>query len=789
MLVSMNWIQDFVDLDGQNIENLIHRFTLSTAEVEDIIHKGKDTFGVIVAEIVSIEDHPDSKKLHLLKINTGSEIKNCVCGAPNVRVGMKVAFAQVGGSVCGNAIGKAKIAGFESEGMCCSEAELGISDDHSGLMEIFDDVQLGTDIKSIYAIDDIIFEVDNKSLTNRPDLWGHYGIAREFAALVGAPLKTPDMVDVTKYNDLPALSISVAEPDLCYRYCGIRVENVTVKVSPVNMRIRLYYCGMRGINLLADLTNYIMLELGQPMHAFDADVVKNIVVRKFEDNFTFKTLDGTDRNITSDMLMICNNDTPVGIAGVMGGFDSEITDNTTNLTLESANFNGVSIRKTSTALALRTDASMRYEKMLDPEVCEMATKRFLHLLMQSDPGVKVVSSLTDIYVKKYDIITLKFNMSYVDRYTGIEISEDKVADTLVSLGFAVEHTSGEFTVTVPSWRATKDVTIKADIIEEITRIYGYDNFEIKTTKSPLYPVNMSVEKRNDYTAKDILVQRFNFHEVHSYIWPNTKKCKDLGIEIEPNVSILNSIDTAGSVLRNSMIPTLLCMTAENKSYANEFGIFEIGKIINGLDSDGMCDERKILGMVKYSKVMDEKTLFYDVKNIITELILNLKGKEPVFTRVSETAHKWQHPKNTVNITVDGVSVGYFAVLHPTNLAKLDKKSAVIFAEIDMDILEPMSADGVTYDEPSKYPGIDFDLSITMGEGTLYGDIVDACYGIGSELLKSVKLYDQYRTETENTLTVRLNFTSSERTLSMEEVQKEVNAILEVIESKGMKLKQ
>ncbi len=789
MLVSMNWIQDFVDLDGQNIENLIHRFTLSTAEVEDIIHKGKDTFGVIVAEIVSIEDHPDSKKLHLLKINTGSEIKNCVCGAPNVRVGMKVAFAQVGGSVCGNAIGKAKIAGFESEGMCCSEAELGISDDHSGLMEIFDDVQLGTDIKSIYAIDDIIFEVDNKSLTNRPDLWGHYGIAREFAALVGAPLKTPDMVDVTKYNDLPALSISVAEPDLCYRYCGIRVENVTVKVSPVNMRIRLYYCGMRGINLLADLTNYIMLELGQPMHAFDADVVKNIVVRKFEDNFTFKTLDGTDRNIASDMLMICNNDTPVGIAGVMGGFDSEITDNTTNLTLESANFNGVSIRKTSTALALRTDASMRYEKMLDPEVCEMATKRFLHLLMQSDPSVKVVSSLTDIYVKKYDIITLKFNMSYVDRYTGIEISEDKVADTLVSLGFAVEHKSGEFTVTVPSWRATKDVTIKADIIEEITRIYGYDNFEIKTTKSPLYPVNMSVEKRNDYTAKDILVQRFNFHEVHSYIWPNTKKCKDLGIEIEPNVSILNSIDTAGSVLRNSMIPTLLCMTAENKSYANEFGIFEIGKIINGLDSDGMCDERKILGMVKYSKVMDEKTLFYDVKNIITELILNLKGKEPVFTRVSETAHKWQHPKNTVNITVDGVSVGYFAVLHPTNLAKLDKKSAVIFAEIDMDILEPMSADGVTYDEPSKYPGIDFDLSITMGEGTLYGDIVDTCYGIGSELLKSVKLYDQYRTETENTLTVRLNFTSSERTLSMEEVQKEVNAILEVIESKGMKLKQ
>lgn len=789
MLVSMNWIQDFVDLSGQNIEDLIHRFTLSTAEVEDIFHMGANTEGVIVAQIASVEDHPESKKLHLLKIDTGSEVKDCVCGAPNVRVGMKVAFAQVGGQVNGNAIGKAKIAGFESEGMCCSEAELGISDDHSGLMEIFDDAPLGTDIKNLYAIDDIVFEVDNKSLTNRPDLWGHYGIAREFAALVGRPLKTPGMVDVSKYDDLPALSISVAEPDLCYRYCGIRVENVTAKVSPVNMRIRLYYCGMRGINLLADLTNYIMLELGQPMHAFDADIVKNIVVRKFDKDFTFKTLDETDRTITPEMLMICNNDTPVGIAGVMGGFDSEITGETTSLTLESANFNGVSIRKTSTALALRTDASMRYEKMLDPEVCLMATKRFLHLLMECDPGVKVVSSLTDIYVKKYDTITLNFNMAYVDRYTGIEISEEKVADTLVSLGFAVEHNNGEFTVTVPSWRATKDVTIKADIIEEITRIYGYDNFEIKTTKSPLYPVNMSVEKRNDYTAKDILVQRFNYHEVHSYIWPNTKKCKDLGIEIEPNVSILNSIDTAGSVLRNSMIPTLLCMVNENKGYANDFGIFEIGKVINGLDTEGMCDERKILGMVKYSKVMAEKELFYDFKNTITELILNLKSKEPKFVRANETAHAWQHPKNTIKIVVDGVEVGYFAVLHPTNLAKLDKKAAVVFAEIDMDILEPIGAAGVIYDEPSKYPGIDFDLSITMGEGSLYGDIVDACYSTGSALLKSVKLYDQYRTETENTLTVRLNFTSSERTLSMEEVQKEINDMLAAIEAKGMKLKQ
>ena len=292
MFLSMNWIGDFVDLNGLDKKALIRNFTLSTAEVEDIIEKGSDTYGVIVAKIVSVENHPNSKKLHLLKVDTGSGIVDIVCGAPNVREGMKVALATDGGAVQGHKISVATVGGYTSYGMCCSEAELGISDDNSGIWEITDELPLGTDIKEAYDIDDIIFEVDNKSLTNRPDLWSHYGMAREFATITGRALLPVPTHDVSVYDSLPGVEIDVKATDLVWRYSAIKVENITRKVSPVNMRIRLYYCGSRAINFLADLTNYVMMEVGQPMHAFDNRKVDKIEVQTFPLGMEFTTLDG-----------------------------------------------------------------------------------------------------------------------------------------------------------------------------------------------------------------------------------------------------------------------------------------------------------------------------------------------------------------------------------------------------------------------------------------------------------------------------------------------------------------
>ena len=319
MLISMNWISDFVDLTGLDKMALIRQFSLSTAEVEnEIFHKGADLSGVVAAQIVSVENHPESHKLHLLKVDAGDgQLTDVVCGAPNVQLGMKTAFAKVGAQLGDITISPRKLAGYTSYGMCCSEKEIGISDDNSGIMVIPEDVPCGTDLKALYPIDDIIFEVDNKSLTNRPDLWGHYGMAREFSTLSGRPLKALPVADLAAYNNLPAIDMKIEDP-LCQRYSCLRVENINRHVSPMAMRIRLNYCGMRDINFLADLTNYLMLEMGQPMHAFDSRKVEKIRIRRFPESFPFQTLDKVERTIDPNTLMICNGDKPVAIAGIMG---------------------------------------------------------------------------------------------------------------------------------------------------------------------------------------------------------------------------------------------------------------------------------------------------------------------------------------------------------------------------------------------------------------------------------------------------------------------------------------
>ena len=346
MFVSMNWIQEYVDLSGENIESLIKRFTLSTAEVEDIIYKGKEVQGIIIAEIKSVENHPNSKKLHLLKVDTGSGIVDCVCGAPNVEVGQRVAFAPVGSHVVGMEITEATVAGYVSQGMCCGEDELGISDDHTGLMVIDSDAPLGTDIKSIYAIDDIIFEVDNKSLTNRPDLWGHYGIAREFAVIANKPLLPLSLTEPV-YSGSEKIDVEIKRPDIAWRYTCVGFKNITRKLSPTNWRIRLFYCGMRAISLLVDITNLIMLEMGQPTHAFDGTGIKSIAIGTEDKEYKFKTLDEVERTIDKDTLMIYTNGKPSAIAGIMGGLESEIEGESNSVVLECACFDGVSIRKTS----------------------------------------------------------------------------------------------------------------------------------------------------------------------------------------------------------------------------------------------------------------------------------------------------------------------------------------------------------------------------------------------------------------------------------------------------------
>ncbi|MBO4878097.1 MAG: phenylalanine--tRNA ligase subunit beta [Ruminococcus sp.] len=781
MFLSMNWISDFVDLSGLDKLKLIQQFSLSTAEVEnEIFMKGEQISGIVCAEILSVEPHPESQKLHLLKVDCGKgEPVDVVCGAPNVRVGMKTAFAPLGAQIGDITIAPRKLAGYTSNGMCCSEAEIGISDDNSGIMEITDDIANGTELKSVYEIDDIVFEVDNKSLTNRPDLWGHYGIAREFAALCGRPLKAIDTADLTQYSGLPSVDMKIEDP-LCYRYACIQVENVTRRVSPVNMRIRLFYCGMRAINFLADITNYIMLEMGQPMHAFDSRKVEKIRIKRFDKPFVFRTLDGEDRNIDENTLMICNGDTPVAIAGIMGGLDSEIVDDTTTLTLESATFDPVSIRKSTVRLSHRTEASQRYEKSLDPEMVVTAVGRFLCLMNESDPGTKIVSSLTDEYAYHYPEISFGFDKKYVDRYTGIEIDNATIVKTLTSLGFGVENTGDDFTVSIPSWRATKDVTIKADIIEEITRIYGYDNFDVHTAESPLYPVRISAEKNVEEQIKDLLVKRFSLHEVHSYVWPYYDEFKALGIEAEDNIRLIS----APMAIRKNIAPTQFCQIKLNSAYAPDFGIFEIGRVVDGLKEDGLCNEKKILSVTLFSRTDSTEKLYLRLRDIIAVLADDIKH-QPVSFETAAPSHSWQHPRNLNAVVCGGKKIGEIGLPYPSIAAKIDKKAAIVYAEIEVAEFTAVEALGISYEEPSKYPEIEVDLTFRT---SVFAPLAEAVKNANSALVRKVSQADIYDDESGRAITMRLVFADNTKTLTREEVTEVTDKIIAELSAKGIALK-
>ncbi|HPG64287.1 MAG TPA: phenylalanine--tRNA ligase subunit beta [Saccharofermentans sp.] len=786
MLLSMNWISDFVDLTGLDRMQLISRFSLSTAEVEnEIFEMGKELSGVVVGQILSVENHPSSKKLHLLKVDCGrAEPVDIVCGAPNVRVGMKTALATLGANVDGIVIEPRDLAGCTSYGMCCSEKEIGISAENNGIMDILEDVANGTDIKELYDIDDIIFEVDNKSLTNRPDLWCHYGIAREFAALAERELKLPEVTDLSVYNNLPAIDMKIEDP-LCQRYSCLRFENIKVNVSPVNMRIRLFYCGMRSINLLADLTNYLMLELGQPMHAFDSRKVESIRIRRFDKPFVFRTLDGIDRNIDENTLMVCNGDKPVAIAGIMGGYDSEIVDDTHTLSLESATFNSVSIRKSTVRLSHRTDASIRYEKSLDPELTVYAIARFVKLLKEIDPGIEIVSSLTDEYAYKYETVVLDFNKQYVDRYTGIEIDNEAIIKTLSSLGFKVTNNGDDFSVVVPSWRATKDVTIKADIIEEITRIYGYDNFDIHTAYAPMYPLRHSIEKIDEDKIKDILVKKYSLHEIQSYIWAYSDEYKALGMDVEDNIKLINSTNPNIETIRRSIVPTQLCQMKYNTSYSSEFGLFETGRVVLGLDENNLCVEKKKLCITLFSKIKDTETLFFELRNVLCVLADDIKHTQLAFKSV-EAQHSYQHIKNNFEVVAGDVVLGQIGVVHPSVCKKIDKKASIVYAEIDISDFANIINNSISYEETSKFPGIEIDLTFISDS---FLPISKAISMDTSGLVSKVSVVGTYSDDSGKSITVRILFAHKERTLTSAEVKEVVDVIVNELDSEGVSLKQ
>ncbi len=790
MFISVNWIKDFVNLDGVDVDKLIYNFTMSTAEVEQIIKYGYDTCGVVVGQIVDVQNVENSDKLHKVLVDIGDKKVVSICGAKNARVGLKVAFAPVGSRVKGLTVEETKLNSLDSFGICLSEKELGFSDDHSGLMELDEGLKIGQNIKEIIPLEDTIFEIDNKSLTNRPDLWSHYGMAREIAAITKRELKNLDVDDLELYNSLPQFDIKVSNSEECYRYSGIVVENITKKVSPYVMKMRLYYAGIRSINLLADLTNYVMLEIGQPLHAFDKRFIQNVEVSSLREDSSFTTLDGVERNLPKGTLMIRNGSTPVAIAGIMGGLNSEIKDDTTSVFLESASFDSTLIRKSAISIGLRTDAAARYEKTLDPEFVKLASGRFVKLLKDIDNGAKVVSKYSDVYLKKYPKITIDITKEYFDRYIGIDIKIEKIVETLKFLKFDVEQNGNNLKVSVPSFRATKDISLKADLVEEVARIYGYDNIMPKPSLFEAVPQNLDDSHVLEYDAKRILAEKFGADEIHSYVWYNNEKNKMLGINVEDNIKVVNSINKGDDTLRAYMAPTLLYAADNNLRYFSSCKLFEVGRTFSYNFDGKEAKESKILGICLASLKSNYEELMLEAKNMIDSVLKIEKNLEVEYVLNNNNInYSWINKVNTYIIKIEGKDIGYLSLVHPKVAENINKKANIVVVELNLDIINEVATKNIKFSESTKYQTVNLDITAIVDQKTQFVDIKNVIKEAKTKYLLGYELVDIYENAEKlfgkKSVTLRFSIGSYEKTLSKEEIDFDLNALIENFEKANM----
>jgi len=782
MRISINWINDYVDLSGIEPDELVKRFNLSTAEIEKVEYMGKNIQNVVFGKVLKVENHPESDHLHILEVDVGDEKLQIVCGAPNVREGMVTAVCKVGGSVIAGKIKPTKLAGVESNGMCCAETELGLGSDDEGIMDIFDDVTIGQNIKEVWPIDDIVLEIDNKSLTNRPDLWGHYGIAREFATIFDRPLKKMPVKDLSAYDNLPKVSVDI-ETENCFRYSSITVDNITAKKSPREMAIRLCYAGMRDINLLADLTNYVMLDVGLPMHAFDNKVVSGINVLESDGETVMLTLEGEEHKMQKGAVLICDgNKEPVAIAGVKGGLKSGISDDTNSVLFEAAVFDCESIRKTARGIGLITDSSQRYEKSLDPELTPVALGRILQLLTEIDNGVKVSSSFSDCYKKKYDTITIDLDPSFIGKIAGADISKEFIVKTLKSMEFGIEENGEMLKVTVPSFRATKDVSIKEDLVEEVARIYGYDNIKPMPLAFDVAPQKILKAVEYEYDTKLMLASKYGANEIHSYLWNYEDFNKLHKIDTKSYVSLLDSSNAGQSGIRSELIPTLLRAIDENKNSYEDIKVFEIGRVCTGLDSENLCIEHKNLAVIFASQKKSEFELFTQLKTAIVDIAKNLMGVDVALDK-GETV-PYLHPVNSFRIKSRTADYGYVGVLHPEVKKSIDKRFNVVALEIDFEKLANTVAYARKIKSVSKYQSVQVDYNLLVPETMIYEELQKALYKFKSKIMVGYSLVDIYENKAtlgdKKSVTLRFDLCSNDHTLSGEEIEKFRNDFVEYI---------
>ncbi len=777
MYISTNSLKKYIK-NSNNIDwnKVWQDFTIRSAEIDGIEEKGKDIQNVVVAKIEKIKKHQDNENYNILELNIGSGSIVVVSTAKNLYEGMLVPCALENGSLKGlTKVSKVELVGVLSEGVLASERELGISDKHEGVMDLPKSYEIGVDIKKYIPIDDLIIEIDNKSLTNRPDMWGYYGIAREVSAITGNELLELELTH-EGYGE-KKLNITIEDKQNCNRYSGLEISNITEKEANIEMKTMLYYCGMRSISLLVDLTNYLMLELGQPMHAFDSNKINDIVIRSIKEKTNFVTLDGENREIKENTLMICNGTTPVAIAGIMGGIDSEIEETTTSLILESANFDATCIRKSATALGLRTEASTRYEKSLDPNMTVTAIKRFVKLLKDVDSNISIDSRIEDIYPNVVEKKVIDLPKDILRKYMGIELETNVVKKILTSLDFEITEEQSKYVIVAPTYRSTKDITSSADIIEEIARIYGYNNLEEKPLKLDLTIKEGDNMYDLEYVIKKNIAKQTGFCEVHSYLWYQTDLLEKYNIKKEKNIALINKSEN--NLLRDDISLSLFEYCLNNSKYCNEYGIFEIGSTIT------REKEERVLSIMSVCMSSNLEDKYNYIKSIINKEVATLKNQNIKFVP-AKSNKEYLNDEYTLEMIVNDKKIGYISVLSKNLSKDCGKKIDIVNAELNINILIEITKTEITYNEPSKYPRTTIDYTIITDKNEDYINLEKVLNKYTNKYLMEYFIKDIY-TDDKKKITIRYVIGSKEKTLTHEEISEVSKEILNNIESNGYEI--
>ncbi len=791
MKISLNWLNQYIDLEGISSEEIVQKLTMSGLEVENVIDQNKLFKKFVVGFVVDKEKHPNADRLSICKVSDGSESFLVICGASNVKRGQKVVFAPIGTLIPkGNfEIKKAKIRGVDSYGMICAEDELGLSEDHSGIMVLDADLKEGTPITKALGLNDVIMEI--AVTPNRPDALSHIGVARDLAALFDKKLKIPELSFDESDVDINTLaSIEIKDELNCPRYSSRVVTDVKIEESPEWLKHKLKSIGLRPINNIVDITNFVMLECGQPLHAFDLDRLngKKIIIKSNRTKTKFTTLDSKERELEPGTLIICDAKKDVAIAGVMGGENSEIYDDTKNVLIESAYFNPSSIRKTSKHLKLSTDASYRFERGTDPGNTMYAAERTAQLLKEIAGG-KIAKGSIDIYPNKIKEIVLKLRLSRVSKILGFDVSKENTIRILNNLGFQIdEFSDDELKVKVPTFRP--DVEREVDLIEEIARIFGYDN--IPTIPKISIPLG-AIQDETSFT--DQLKEYANslglFEMINNPLQPESL-ANLTGRAIK--VSNPQSMDMA--YLRTSLLSGALSVVSRNLNKGEKnLPLFEIGNVFNLYEGrntvnsfEDYVEEEKFIFVLTGKKTgrewySEEKDYdFFDLKGIVNTFMEKISLDNVLndsYYVIDNSFYDYYFTKNN-----NDQVIGLGGKVKSSVLIQFDIDQDVYCFEINLGKLKEITVPGKSFRELLKYPKVIRDFAFIFDKGIKFEEVNNLIQKKGSKLLKDVKVFDIFESENlgknKKSMAFQLEYFDEERTLTEDEVEKDFSKLIKLV---------